>query len=621
MEKRNKVNSITLRQNFPVFYQDLFSRCQIVVSASDSFFWAGEYSRFFGGLTIQQKLPTSNLVGLEILNEKKFCFADKLLGFNPSENTFESIPFDTAKQERLFRFLKEYWPSLDTKNKAKGFRIHMLSESHCGGGLGTTGVYLASLSAALLLLAEKITIEDIDKWKNSKISDLIDIKQYPSFDKVFRLAWRLNAICRGGHSSGATSFAALVTSPYPIIYLSENIIEDLDSLVAPKNNYTANDCKSIESTAFWGSKIDELFDLNMPQPWPIDIGRIFSGTLINTENIFKILSRIKDEAEKSNDQIKKYLGGKITNIDVRFLFDLGAEKNSKIAYQNHLDIFNMISAKILFSIKDLFNFGPDEDNMRKFISSIQQAQNFNHFLGHSTPLLDRICQTSCAAVANENEFNLAGAKIEGIGKGGHVLFIGPAGTISDKIIEDVEELAENTAKDIFLDWASWIDGFGENGLNVEQCLSKCKYSAFISPECHRVKTFVNDFSETSMASSKAIENIIQETDLTLDEEAHKIYVKGQILSSKEISSTKATIEIIKKVLENSNHKITNKDISRSSYGQNRYDLQGKIFIPLNKCLIKLANKKLNYEIHGGIYDNFSIGLDINNLTVAIIENI
>jgi hypothetical protein len=70
MNKRQTINSITLRENYPEFYRDIFSSCQVVVSTSDTFFWAGEFARFFGGLTVMQKLPTKNLVGLEVIDQK-----------------------------------------------------------------------------------------------------------------------------------------------------------------------------------------------------------------------------------------------------------------------------------------------------------------------------------------------------------------------------------------------------------------------------------------------------------------------------------------------------------------------------------------------------------------------
>lgn len=622
MAKRQKINSISLRQNFPSYYQDLFSSCQIVVSTSDSLFWAGEYARFFGGLTILQKLPTKNLVGLEIINEPKICFAEKLYGFVPSRNSFEHVPFDPAKDERLLAFLQRYWPKLDIEGKIKGFKIHILSESHCGGGLGTTGVYLSCLAAGMYLLAGKVTLEEINKWQICSTAELINSPKHINFRNIFRLAWRLTAVCRDGYSSGATSFAAMLHSPYPIFYFSKNMAKYINPASISLRNDLAN-CEIIESVPFWGGKMEEIFPLLMPQPWPIDIGRIFSGTLINTETIFKMLSKLISDIDKLQNNINKELAPKtqVGHLDINSLFDFSQERNEYCSYLDFLDIFNILSIKMAFALKELFIAGPNEESLRQFISSIHQFQDFNHFLGHSTPLLDEICRRFTTIIAKENEFNLAGAKIEGIGKGGHILFIGPTGTMSDRMTTKAENLAKELGQDIYLDWASWIDGFGESGITVEQFIQAKKYSEFISDQANRLTTFIKGTQETKIIEPNKVETMIKDFDLSLVIPHHRLFIKGIHLSSKEIPSAKSTIEILLKILDHPRHKISNKLFADSSYGQSRYDLQSKIFIPLNKALQKYAKRKLDFQISGGMYDDYTVTLNPNNIKIALIESI
>ncbi|KKQ18865.1 MAG: hypothetical protein US31_C0001G0052 [Berkelbacteria bacterium GW2011_GWA1_36_9] len=621
MIQRDIVNSTNLRQKFPEIYQDLFSSCQIVISSADSFFWAGEYARFFGGLTIFQKLPTKNFVGLEVLDEKKFCFNNTLLGYNPSNDSFEKIPYEPAKEIRLINFLKDFWPTLDPTGKIKGLRIHILSESHCGGGLGSTGVVMACLAATLLVLAGKISTDEIEKWETATVDDLLHNDDYLDFKKVFRLGWRLTAICRDGNSSGATSFGALMHSSYPIIFFSKNINNFLNhpTIRSPRENL--ENCQIIEEIPFWGSTLEEIFPFRTPQPWPIDIARIYSGNLINTEHIFKSLSKLNTDIEKLEETINKELVLQIKNKDLSLknLLDLENEHNQKFSYHHYLDIMNVTTVKLLLALKNLFTVGSSEELLRQFINVINQKQDFNHFLGHSTPLLDKICRQYVDVIAKENELNVAGAKIEGIGKGGHVLIIGPNGTMTDKFTKETEKLSEEAKKDIFLDWASWSDGFGESGLKVDQFLPERKYSSFISPQCCHLSFYKNGNCQTKLIEPENLKKIIKESDLAFLISEHKIYIKGKVLSSKEIPSAKATIEIIMKIIENPQLTIKNKSFNNHSYGQNRYDLQSKIFIPLNKALQKIAKKKLDFQIHGDIYDNFSVSLNIKNLNIALID--
>lgn len=623
MEDRQKINSITLRENYPDYYRDIFSSCQVVVSASDTFFWAGEFARFFGGLTIMQKLPTKNLVGLEVLDQEEICFADKLLGYTPAKKQFHHVPFDSAKEKRLLSFLKKYWPTINTGKEIKGFKIHILSESHCGGGLGTTGVYLACLSTCMHLLAGKIINEDLENWAITSTNDLLNKDEYQNFRDVFRFAWRLTAISRGGHSAGATAFMSMLHTPYPIFYFSKNMSNYINStsMVLDSN---LEDCGIVEKIPFWGSKMEEIFPMEVPQPWPIDVGRVFSGTTINTETIYHMLSKMITDIDQLQRKIDIELAPKtkVGKLDINSLFDFNQERNEYCSYLDFVDVYNILAVQLSFTLKDLF-IGPIsvEESLRNFFSIIHKIQDYNHFLSHSNPHLDEVCKKISEFTANENEFNFGSAKVESIGKGGHILFTGPTGAMPEDMPEKVEKFACESKKNIYLDWASWIDGFGESGITVEQNISAGKYSEFITKNAVRVTKYFNGNIEIKIVAEEEALKLIKDSDLTLDARNHKILIAGESLHSKEIFSAKATVDILHKILASPCNKIFNKEFANSSYGQSRYDLQSKIFIPLDKALQNHLGKKLDFHISGGMYDDFSVCANLQKLKISLIENV
>ncbi len=614
MEKRGVINSKTIRENLPKVYEDFFSRCQIVVSTSDSFFWVGAYARFFGGLSIQQKLPTKNLVGLEIIDEEKFCFADKLYGYNTITREFDDIKYDHIKETRLNRFLKEYWPQLEKTGKIKGFRIHILSESHCGGGLGTAGTLMSCLATAMMILSKNLTIQEVKKWEDEPVQELLDDEGNKNFWKTFRLAWRLMAISRSGHSSGATSFAAFLKTAYPILYFSDNVSELMEE------NANDTQCEFIDKAYYWGGKMEEIFLSRMPQPWPVDMARVYSGHLINTESIFRIFLKASTDMKGLKNSVEhELLGKKIIADEFAHIFGfLSKEKN---AYEPYIKIFKMLAVKLLLSFNEMFNLGPDQENMQKFFYTVRQIKDLDHFLGHSTPLLDKVLEKLDTMVADNNEYNMAASLIEGIGKGGHLVFTGPAGMMPENINSEISKMAKETGKNIYLDWASWIDGYSEDGLIVEQYLSENIYSEFTSTECLALISYCQGKSEKKIIDCSKKEEIYKNFDLVLDEVERKIIIKGEVLSSKDIPSTKATIDILKKIIESVDCKIGNGTLANTAYGNNRYDLQSKIVIPLNKALEKNKLHKINFTIHGGMYEDYSIGADLKNIKLAIIENI
>lgn len=606
--ERKQINSIGIRTRHPKIYEDFFSKCQIVVSSADSFFWSGEYSRFYGGLTILQKLPTKTMVGLEFIQDSNIELSSQLFGYNPSRDQFDIVPFDIAKEKRLLAFLNKYWKEEVRSNPdINGVRIHMLSEAHTGGGLGTTGVLITCLAACLLIMQNKLAEEDINKWSDKTINSLLHSTNYDQkFKEVFELSWRMSSYVRDGKTSGSTNFCALIRTPYPIVYINDK------SSVARKE-------KSNSDMKIWASSLNELFDLHLPQPWPIDIGRIYSGKLVNTENIFKALSWVKLDYDTIKSELKNLKSKKLDDSPKIEIISWHHDSERGGYCDEYIKILNAITVKTLLNLKHLFENGPNEESLRSFCDVINEGREFNYFLGQSTVLLDKICDFVVEEISLDNEFGLSASRIEGIGRGGHVLFAGPANGFSTETTQKIYDFSQKNNKNIFLDWASWMDGFGESGIEIEQNLKTNILSNFIDSKDYSVTSFKQGKSTNTIVKDKELEKIFKTYDLVLFNPKNKVYINNEKISSCELPSSKATIEIFKQLLNEPSHKIKNKIIPNQSYAQNRYDLQSKIFIPLEKLLKSKCSKELYYKISGGMYDDYEISLKYDNLNIALVD--
>ena len=70
-----------------------------------------------------------------------------------------------------------------------------------------------------------------------------------------------------------------------------------------------------------------------------------------------------------------------------------------------------------------------------------------------------------------------GLKLYNLGNlDGDILLVAPQGKFRKGITQLVEKLQENYNEDICIDYASWEDGFGEDGIILEQHLEKNIYS-------------------------------------------------------------------------------------------------------------------------------------------------
>src|SRR3972149_5105321 len=622
MEKRTKVNSKQISENFPEYYQELFSECEIVPSSADSFFWTGEYVRFYGGLTVFQKLPTKVYVGLEITPEPKVSFAEKLVGFSPHQNSFSNLLFEPAKEQRLISFLNEYLKTLFVKGKKIGFKIHILSEAHCGGGLGSTGVIMTCLATAILLLYNKIRPSDLEEISSLPVQ--LQIQNHQSkFNQIFRLAWRLTAIPREGQSSGATSFGAMLHTFQPMVFVSENIepIQNHPSVITYKNQL--ENCQIFEKLSYWGASLGDIFGLKESIAWPIDIARIWSGSMINTENILKSISRIKNDLQELRDFTTKTLAKKL-NFDStkeKPFFYLPIQKDIKCesCWQYYIDVLNFSSLKIILGLGKLFREGASEAILRDFFDSLCNAHNLAQYLGTSTPILDHIYQNLMEEAYRVNETVGGGVKLESIGKGGHVLFVFPPATLWQQIDQTIAKLRDDTKKEIWLDWASWIDGYGNEGISLEQYIGAKIFSKNLSPDSIRLSLWQKgQLVQRKIISVQEKEHLKDKFEIVLDSSENKISFCGNTVTSRKMPSSSATIAILALCLKSGNSAIKNKDLP-SAYGQSRYDLQSKIALPFSRACQKYCQKKTDFTIHGGMYDDYSLYLEPNNLEIVLIE--
>jgi hypothetical protein len=80
--------------------------------------------------------------------------------------------------------------------------------------------------------------------------------------------------------------------------------------------------------------------------------------------------------------------------------------------------------------------------------------------------------------------------------------------------------------------------------------------------------------------------------MLLDMLNNKIYINGRKLTSSDIHSQTATVDILKVLINNIGKDISNKEFIASSYSKNKNDMQGKIIIPLIELIQKEFGKKL-----------------------------
>jgi len=616
--ERPKINSQSLKERFPEIYKKFFSKCFLVVSAPGNFWWAGEHSVLYGVPGIKQNLPIRVYVGLERNNMKEisFGFWRNLL---PSKGTFEYLELDLSTKKGIIDILKSEIAKFNKLSSAD-FRINILSEVPPGSGLGFSGAFGASLAAAIYLYFKKVTIKEIKSWNETSVMELI--QKRGDFNKIFRLAWKIESLIQGGNSSGGAPFCSLINSYFPIVLFSQKRtdmgeLEKTDSEILPSD--VSGNYDLIDRILYQGARLNDIFGLKYFNTFPIHFGLIYSGETTSTSNA---VDATREEKDFLNGLIKfdrEFRKDFIVPESKPHLFYSEELKKEKNLWNLYLKLSTVISLRVIGAFKNLFQKGFSKKAMKDLVKGVNDYQSFFRLLGLSTNNIEEI-NTFIKGIFFDK--GIAGAiKITGGGMGGDILFVVPHSSLIDGLDYIIEELRKKINKNIFFDYLSWIDGIEDNGVKIEHSVESKIYSEFASEGIVYIKKMERS------GDVRAITYSLQEykknkpkIDLLLDSVNTDIYIKNKKLTSKDIRSASTTIKMMELLLNSAEKRIKNKDLPISSYRNDRNELQSKIISPLKKAINKRLKKKLAIEIHGGITD-FYIELKPTNLEIYFLEKI
>jgi len=590
MKQRNSSNSEVLQKRFPQIYREFFSKCQIVTSAPHFFTWAGEYVGYYGGVMVLQKLPFRIYIGLEFLSntsEQKAVIASNSVAYSQKENKFKKDQYEHLAQERLLDFANTY---LSKSSDKRAVKIHILSELPLGGS-GSAGALCSAMALALQIKENKISVDALKKWETKETTELIENKKL-KFNSAFRLAWKMMASYRGKETSGATVFASLLPSKYPVFY---NLKLDKDISLPLNIN---GDYSLIDKIDFQGGRINELFKIPQNPSWPIDFGLIYLGEPRGTAPF--PTCQLKDDMEDTTKFLKQHF----------------EEQNNfnKNLWSQGLGVMNFLSTQVLMNLGQILESGARENALRDFLRAIDKHQILFSLLGLLPKTVDSVTSIVHHKARALDDLG-AGLKSVSTTKKDIILFAFPHSRVREVISKTLPVLEKELNIETHLGYASWLDGIESRGVVVEQSLEKKIYSNFVSKNAVSIREFSGKGdSNTLLLTPEEFENKKHSVDVLVEQKKGKIYVRGELLTSKDIHSSRATIGILNNVLEQRGKEVSCRELPNSSYSLDRYELQGKITSPLIKAITKRGGKKFPLTIKGGVAD-FKIKLDFGDYII------
>jgi len=459
------INQIHNCPSYQETYDNLFSDCNVVVSAPTGFHYSGELTFRLGGPTLRQHLPLRVFVGLKTQSAKPETFFGKHYDFNRIDNKFVSYqPWSTTeyykqRQEDLLKIINNAFKKEKITDK---FEISVLSEVPTGGGIGWAGAFSAALATALLSLNNKNdAVNSLQKWANIDLNDLI---QDNFFKNCFYLAWEFEKVFQGPQTSGCDPFSSLVPTSLPIIYIK-----------APPEIDGQNKlyCAFRFNELFPRERL-EISEENINESFPLGLGIVFSGrTKDSLTSLNQVVQPRLQQAEAAIQKCGTYLRAYLKESSssqkpsLRLCLTHLLEKQfcsyRTCIMENTLEQISALS-ELLGGLQnkdlpeiikhEIFLINMARENIRQLNKGWRESDEIELFLRQGL---------------SYEENNYFGIKVTGTGLGGCLLWVSDRHH-SPIFLERFYKLFATSPlpAGAYLEWVSTIDGFEYDGVRFEK---------------------------------------------------------------------------------------------------------------------------------------------------------
>jgi hypothetical protein len=587
MEKRISMNTKSLQKEFKSEYEGFFAKHDLVLSACNSFPWNLWFWYNKNKIHIKQKIPTKTYIWINIASENKIMI-NSVHSFDVLQQSFNIVEFKNInkKNNELMVFIQNY---LEDQGYTKWLEIDFLSENPRGHGLAfswTAGVLLAT---AIFLLLKKITLSDI--------KDYDTFTKSPIFEEIFQLWRKIDDISKYGNSIGNNCYVAMMNGGLPVVIFSEEY--DTNAKKTEIKTYK----KPIKDFLKIKNDISELH---------LDYGIIYSGIENKIEHIHQLFSNTEEELleiEKASLEILKDNG---INKTKWFPFERIFEKHF---LQSLEDGFFVLNFKLLYMFKLLLQKGFDEQILIEFIQTINENNDLGMFFEKHNKIFPLYKFWFDHYKKNDDEiiwlFPINTSKTWW-----SFVFVAKHNKSRDTILNTIKKLQEIWHKNLNLEYASWLDGTGEDGIQIEQWINSEIFSAYIQKDQvyykdNQWESYIGNYNEI-LAKNK--------TGLLLDMMHNKMYLNGKKLTSNDLCSQTTTINVLYQLMENIWADIANKEFEISSYSKNKNEMLGKIVLPLISLIEKETGEMFPLICKGSIYD-FYMKLNPSIIKVAFVKKI
>lgn len=597
------MNSKNLKKTYVQTYEKFFLENQTIISAPFVINRSGDILNNYSGVSIKQKIPLRMYMGYT-KSATKGISVNKVYHLDIGEyqyiesNAVEYAPYFTDINKELEKKYGKLLP------EGEGIHINILSELPRGAGLWFGSVLALLFGVTIQKIFWKINIQHLEEIQNKNINEVIN-DHYSDFHKIMKDALYFDTLIYGMISTG-TKLATFFDGYYPIISFSD----DGDKSLLSEEEIIKR-C--------YGFKLNHLFPWLRENPYlPIDYSVIYSGKPVLLEQIAGNKYKANKTINKTiKSDFKKIFSNLFSNSHVHripafYKYLIAPETDEfDVTYGK---LMGSISLRILYYMSKIYSEWYEEDHMLQFLDALRKFRQADCVTRKSSKTYLKFIKVFLESFSGP-QWYISLSPNDSTIMWGSLLAAMPLEWFRKTLINAAEKVGMNFVWSKIM-YLSRIDGVENQWLQCEQDISQWKYSEFLNSSSCILKmadgkVYLGD-CETMINDHKKW--------ILLDMINSKIYINGRKLTSSDIHSQTATVDILKVLINNMGKDISNKEFAISSYSKNKNDMQGKIIIPLIELIQKEFAKKLPLICKWSIYD-FYLKLNPSDIDIAMIDKL
>jgi mevalonate kinase len=333
---------------------------------------------------------------------------------------------------------------------------------------------------------------------------------------------------------------------------------------------------------------------------PFDIALIYTGIPNYGESAIRASQATLGTLEEQSQQLREVIG-----------------QQGMPLTQQYIEALNGTTELLLLALLSLGRSGAQQAAYYQLAQSMNQFHTLLETIHPFHPQAKALRNT----ILNHPKFREGtlpvGIKVSGYGNGGVLLVVTPEGQCRDSIEDSVTHLQKESGQGYSLEYASWRDGFNTETAHVVQNTKAAQASSHLRGSLVSLAILKGKHKKKEVIPADGLKTFLEGNyfDIVADLTTNHMYVGGKPVKSTALPSQKGTAHILHLLTEQADFSVSSEAIA-GSYGISRYDLQGKIIIPLRKVVEERLHHDLNLILRGSGQD-FTVSLDPAGLSILI----